>query len=142
MAEDRKGAGEVTERTASCRCGQLRAIVEGDPVRVSVCHCLACQKRTGSALSAQARWAQECFQVEGRSREWVRTADSGQQTTYHFCPECGSTVYYGGGNFPDLVAIPLGALDDPYFETIDYSVWERRKHGWVDILGESVEHLD
>ena len=95
-----------------------------------------------SAFSAQARWERECFQVEGESKQWVRTADSGQQTTYHFCPECGSTVYYGGGNFPELVAIPLGALDDPYFATIDYSVWEKRKHGWIDILGESVEHSD
>jgi len=117
-------------------------MAEGDPVRVSVCHCLACQKRTGSALSAQARWEAECVQVEGKSSQWVRTADSGQQTTYHFCPECGSTVYYGGGNFPELVAIPLGALDDPYFECIDYSVWERRKHRWIEILGESVEHRD
>jgi hypothetical protein len=132
----------MTERTASCRCGQLTAIAEGDPVRISVCHCLACQKRTGSVLSAQARWPAECVAVEGKSTSWTRTADSGQQTTYHFCPECGSTVHYGGGNFPDLVAIPLGALDDPYFECIDYSVWEERKHDWIEILGDSVEHID
>ena len=50
----------------------------------------------------------------GPSKQWTRTADSGQTTTYHFCPECGSTVHYGGGNFPELIAIPLGALDDPY----------------------------
>ena len=132
----------MTERTASCRCGQLTAIAEGDPVRISVFHCLAYQKRTGSVFSAQARWPAECVTIEGRSSSWTRTADSGQQTTYHFCPECGSTVHYGGGNFPDLVAIPVGALDDPYFECIDYSVWEGRKHDWVEILGESVEHID
>ena len=132
----------MSERTASCRCGQLTAIAEGDPVRISVCHCLACQKRTGSIFSAQARCPAECVTADGNSSSWTRTADSGQQTTYHFCPECGSTVYYGGGNFPDLVAIPIGALDDPYFECIDYSVWERRKHDWVDILGDSIEHID
>jgi hypothetical protein len=132
----------VTEHTASCRCGQLRAIASGDPVRVSVCHCLACQKRTGSAFSAQVRWPTECVEVEGRSSSWTRTADSGQTTTYHFCPECGSTVHYSGGNFPDVVAIPLGALDDPYIASPDYSVWERRKHEWVDILGDCVEHRD
>jgi hypothetical protein len=130
------------ERTASCRCGQLTVTAHGEPVRISVCHCLACQKRTGSAFSAQARWEAECVEVEGRSKEWTRIADSGQTTTYHFCPECGSTVHYGGGNYPDLVAIPLGALDDPYVCGIDYSVWEERKHDWVEILGEEVEHLD
>lgn len=111
-------------------------------MRISVCHCLACQKRTGSAFSAQARWPAECVRTEGRSNSWTRTADSGQTTTYHFCPDCGSTVHYGGGNYPDLVAIPLGAFDDPYVEGIDYSVWERRKHDWVEIVGDDVQHSD
>src|SRR5205814_6033873 len=99
--------GEVTEHSASCRCGQLRAVARGDPVRVSVCHCLACQKRTGSAFSAQARWPAECVEIEGVSKEWTRTADSGQITTYSFCPECGSTGHYTGGNFPDVIASPV-----------------------------------
>ena len=133
----------MTTHIASCRCGQLRVTVSGDPVRVSVCHCLACQKRTGSVFSAQARWPAECVEIHGRSNQWTRTADSGQTTTYSFCPECGSTVHYSGGNFPDVVAIPLGALDDPYIvDSPDHSVWERRKHDWVDIIDEDVEHSD
>ena len=132
----------MTTHTGSCRCGQLRVVARGDPVRVSICHCLACQKRTGSAFSAQARWPAECVEVEGESRQWTRIADSGQTTTYHFCPECGSTVHYGGGNFAELVAIPLGALDDPYVEAIDYSVWEQRRHGWVEIVGDDVQHSE
>ena len=77
------------------------------------------------------------------SKEWTRTADSGQTTTYSFCPECGSTVHYTGGNFPDVIAIPLGALDDPYIvDSPDYSVWERRQHDWVEIIDEDVEHSD
>jgi hypothetical protein len=108
-----------------------------------VCHCLACQKRTGSAFSAQARWPADCVEIEGVSKQWTRTADSGQTTTYHFCPECGSTVHYSGGNFPDLVAIPLGALDDPHIvDSPDYSVWERRKHDWFEIIDPDVERLD
>lgn len=133
----------MTEHTASCRCGQLTAVASGDPVRVSICHCLACQKRTGSVFSAQARWPAECVEVQGQSKSWTRTADSGQQTTYHFCPECGSTVYYGGGNFPELIAIPLGALDDPYIvDSPDYSVWERRRDDWFDIIDEDVQRSD
>ena len=41
----------MSERTASCSCGQLSAIVVGEPLRISICHCLACQQRTGSVLS-------------------------------------------------------------------------------------------
>jgi hypothetical protein len=126
----------VTDRAASCRCGQLRAIASGDPVRVSVCHCLACQKRSGSAFAAQARWRAGQVRIEGRSKEWTRIADSGHQITYSFCPECGSTVHYTGGNFTGLVAIPLGAFDDPYFARPRFSVWEKRRHDWLELAGD------
>jgi hypothetical protein len=130
----------MTTRTASCRCGQLRAIATGDPARVSVCHCLACQQRSGSAFAAQARWPVDQVRIEGQSKSWTRTADSGNRITYHFCPECGSTVHYSGGNFPDLVAVPVGAFADPHFPPPQFSVWERRKHEWVEISDDQVEH--
>jgi hypothetical protein len=129
----------MTMRTASCRCGQLKAVTSGEPVRVSVCHCLACQKRSGSAFAAQARFEADKVQIEGRAKEWVRRADSGHTVTYAFCPECGSTVHYSGGNFAEFIAIPLGAFDDPYFAAPGFSVWEQRKHEWVELPGE-VEH--
>jgi hypothetical protein len=40
----------------------------------------------------------------------------------------------------NAVAIPLGAFDDPYFLSPRFSVWENRKHDWVEILGDDVEH--
>ena len=131
----------MTGRTASCRCGQLRATASGKPGRVSVCHCLNCKKRSGSAFAVQARWLAEQVAIEGRSSSWVMVADSGNPATYHFCPECGSDVYYENkGKFEGLIAIPLGAFDDPYFVSPKFSVWEKRKHDWVEILGEHVEH--
>jgi hypothetical protein len=138
VEEERIIGGE--RRRASCRCGALTADCEGEPVRVSVCHCLACQKRSGSAFAAQVRFPRDRVRVEGESRSWSRIADSGNETIYHFCPACGSTLHYGGGNFPDWVAIPLGAFDDPYFVRPHHSVWEERRHDWVEILGEHVEH--
>jgi hypothetical protein len=133
----------VTTRTASCRCGQLRTSATGDPVRVSVCHCLDCKKRTGSAFSAQARWPAGQVEIEGQSKTWLQLADSGNRITHHFCPECGSTMHYTiEGKFDGLVAIPLGAFDDPYFAAPRFSVWEERKHGWLEITGDAVEHSD
>ena len=134
----------MTTRTASCRCGQLKATVTGDPVRVSVCHCLDCKKRSGSAFAVQARWPKAQVAVEGNSKTFVNTADSGNRITFHFCPDCGSDVHYEidgkfDGKFDGLVAIPLGAFDDPYFASPRFSVWEKRKCDWVEITGE-VEH--
>ena len=131
----------MTARKASCRCGQLTAEATGDPVRVSVCHCLDCKKRSGSAFAVQAGWPDEQVRFDGISKTWMHHADSGNRITHHFCPDCGSTVHFTiDGKFDGLVAIPLGAFDDPYFLVPKFSVWEERKHDWVDILGEDVEH--
>lgn len=131
----------MNEQTASCRCGQLRARVTGDPARVSVCHCLDCKKRSGSAFAVQARWPAEQVIIEGRSKSWVNVADSGNRITFHFCPECGSDVHYEiEGKFDGLVAIPLGAFENPYFSSPRFSVWEKRQHDWVEILGDDVDH--
>jgi len=74
----------MTTRTASCRCGQLRATATGDPVRVSVCHCLDCKKRSGSAFAVQARWPEQQVKIEGRSKTFVNIADSGNRITFRF----------------------------------------------------------
>jgi len=121
-------------RIAECRCGAVR------PVRVSVCHCLACQRRTGSAFAAQARFPSERVTVTGETRTYVRTADSGGTVTYRFCPDCGSTIAYDNDLWPGLTAVPLGAFADPDFPAPRFSVYERRKHAWVAIAGDDVEH--
>ena len=111
-------------------------------MRISVCHCLACQQRSGSAFAAQARFSTDKVEITGESRQWTRTADSGNAATYSFCPTCGSTVHYVLDKFPGLIAIPIGAFADPSFPAPRFSVWEERKHAWVEILGEDVEHSD
>jgi hypothetical protein len=137
----------VTERTASCRCGQLKATVTGDPVRVSACHCLNCKKRSGSAFAVQARWPSDQVRIEGGSKTFGKVADSGNRATFHFCANCGSDVYYEiDGKFDDkfngLIAIPLGAFDDPFVLQPRFSVWEKRKNDWLEIVGDDVEHID
>lgn len=128
----------MTQRTASCSCGQLQADVDADPIRVSVCHCLACQRRTGSVFGAQARFAGEAVSVRGQSREYVRIGDEGTRIAFQFCPACGATVYY---RLPDgCVAIPVGAFADPSFPAPSVSVYEERMNAWVGIPGE-VTHI-
>jgi len=76
----------MQERIAKCCCGQLQAVCLGAPVRVSVCHCLDCQRRSGSAFAAQARWPEAQVTLTGVSKTWVRVADSGHRATYTAAP--------------------------------------------------------
>lgn len=127
-------------RTASCSCGQLTATAVGDPIRVSICHCLACQRRTGSVFGAQARFPATSVTINGQSREYVRTGDSGGRAHFHFCPTCGATVYYTLAGSPETIAIPVGAFADPAFPTPGRSVYEERMHSWV-VVPDDIEHL-
>ncbi len=127
-------------RTAACSCGQLTAQVVGEPVRVSICHCLACQRRTGSVFGEQARFPRRNVTISGTSTEYVRVGDEGSRMTFHFCPRCGATVYYQSEDQEAFLAIPVGAFADPDFPPPRVSVYESRKHRWV-IPPTEAEHI-
>ena len=120
-------------RTASCSCGQLQARVTTEPLRVSICHCLASQRRTGSVFGAQARFAKEAVSITGTSKEFERTGDEKTKTTFRFCPNCGAPVYYTLSGIEGAVAIPVGAFADPSFPAPSFSVYEERMYGWVQM---------
>jgi hypothetical protein len=125
---------------AQCSCGQLRVTLAGDPIRVSVCHCLACQRRTGSVFGVQARFAAADAAIEGESHVYVRTGDEGSRSAFHFCPVCGVSVYYTTEGREDSIVIPVGAFADPKFPPPTFSVYEERMHAWVG-LPPGIEHM-
>ena len=88
----------------------------------------------------QARWPAEQVKIEGREKSFTVVSDSGKRGTFSFCPDCGSDVHYEIEAMPGVVAIPVGAFDDPFFLTPAFSVWERRKLDWIEIVGNGIEH--
>lgn len=133
----------MTGRTAACACGQLRLICRDEPVRISMCHCLACQQRTGSIFGVQARFPRDQVQIEGRSTQFTRIGDSGDPVRFHFCAACGSTVYWTLEKLPNFIAVAVGAFADPAFPAPKVSVYEARRHAWTaDPAGTAMEHLD
>lgn len=121
----------MTDRIAACTCGQLTARVSEDPVRISICHCLACQRRTGSPFSEQARFHRGSVATNGASSEYLRAGDEGPGARFHFCPQCGDTVYYEPLALPEYISIPVGAFAEPGFPRPTVSVYEARMHEWV-----------
>ncbi len=118
-------------RTAACSCGQLRVSCTGEPVRLSMCHCLECQKRTGSPFGVQARFPRAQVTIAGTATEFTRTGEQGNVITLRFCPSCGSTLYWTMSTQPDLIAVAVGNFADPAFPVPNVSVFEKRRHPWV-----------
>jgi hypothetical protein len=125
--------GRVDTREAACSCGQLRLTAEGDPIRISMCHCLACQRRTGSAFGIEARFPADRVRVTGRYAEHVRSSDEGEERKSCFCPDCGATVFWPVAAVPDAIAVPIGAFADPTFPPPTVSVYGSRRHPWVSL---------
>jgi glyoxylase-like metal-dependent hydrolase (beta-lactamase superfamily II) len=130
----------MATREAACHCGQLRLEVEGDPFSVSICNCFACQRRTGSAFGMQAGYKADQVRVDGRFNDYSRISDEAdrKEHVFHFCPECGSQVFYTEPDEPDLIVVSIGSFADPSFPPPTESGYDSRRHSWVE-LPESIQ---
>lgn len=121
----------MTIRTASCPCGGLRAAATGDPARISVCHCLDCKRRSGSAFAWTATYAADRVEVSGDQATWERRSDHGRWARFHFCRTCGATVAYEIEVRPGMISIPAGGFADPQFPAPTIEVYEERRCPWL-----------
>jgi hypothetical protein len=98
---------------------------------VSLCHCLECQRRTGSTYGIAAFFPRTRANAEGRASIYRRASNGGHFVTFHFCPDCGSTVFWEAERKPQAIAVAVGAFADPLFPAPTQSVWNERRHPWV-----------
>ncbi len=125
----------MATRAAACHCGQLRLEVTGEPFAVSICNCLACQRRTGSAFGMQAGFKADQVEIFGRYSDYARTSDEADRKVhvFHFCPDCGSQVFYTEPEEPDLLVVSVGSFADPSFPPPTESGYDSRRHPWVGL---------
>lgn len=122
---------ETRTRLATCACRQLSVICAGEPLSVSLCNCLECQRRTGSTFGIAAFFNRGVVGIQGDSASYDRPSDSGFPVSFHFCPSCGSTVYWEPARKPDAIAVAVGSFADPTFPAPTKSVYNEHKHPWV-----------
>ncbi len=128
------------ERRAECHCGQLRVIASGEPERVYLCHCKACRRRTGTAFHFGASYPKDRVRLEGERKIYQRGAASGYRIRFHFCPNCGSTLYWEGDRNPALCGVAAGAFEDAQLPPPSDSIWEESMVRWLGLPPETVHH--
>lgn len=126
----------MTTRTAACACGQLNVTCDGEPNIVSLCHCFECQKRTGSLFGVAAWYSSAHVRATGAASTYRRAGDSGKEIAFHFCPTCGTTLYWSSERRPDFTAVAVGAFADPKFGEPRRMVYTSRKHEWLPLPAE------
>ena len=94
-----------------CLCGAVSYSFPGAPLLTAVCHCRHCQRQSGSAFSIVAAVPRAGFELQGETRIFFDTGDSGRPVERHFCPDCGSPIFSAITPMPDMVLIKAGTLD-------------------------------
>jgi len=128
------------DRTTRCQCGALRAKVTGEPVRVIICHCIDCQRRTGAAFSYNVRFERTQVQLEGAGCCYEREARGSRKIRNYFCPTCGTTVYWELDLLLTLYGIAAALFEDKPLPLPRISIWEENMCGWA-VVPHGIERL-
>jgi len=90
----------------------------------------------------QAGFNAEQVHVMGRFNDYSRISDEAdrKEHVFHFCPDCGSQVFYTEPTEPDLVVVSVGSFADPSFPPPTESGYDSRRHPWVG-LPDTVDRL-
>lgn len=128
-------------KTASCSCGQLAIVLDGDPHDIIICHCRECQKSTGSAFSVSTYWSNEAIvEIRGESRNYSRLSDAGRKLESHFCPVCGGGPFWYADFLPESVGVGLGHFEESNLPWPTNEYWTVRKHPWTAVVGPIKSH--
>ncbi len=117
-----------------CACGAVRYRLESAPMFVHCCHCLDCQRQTGSAFVLNALIeADRMSLLSGQPQPTAMPTDSGRPHTVHRCPTCGTAVWSEYGGRPQVRFVRVGTLDDPSALKPDVHIYTRSKLPWVTL---------
>ena len=109
--------------TGGCQCGSVRYVVTTEPIRLLACHCKECQRQSASAFGMSMPVKKDSLTVTGLTKQFTRIADSGNEVTGVFCPECGVRIYHLLKSAPDVASIKPGTLDDTRWLRPDLFIW-------------------
>jgi hypothetical protein len=116
-----------------CACGVVRYRLTSEPMFVHCCHCLNCQRQTGSAFVINLLI--EADRVELLSGEPAPVdvpRDDGSTQRIHRCPDCQVAVYSEYGR-PEVRFVRGGTLDEPSSVAPDVHIFTRSKLPWVTL---------
>jgi len=99
--------------TGGCACGAVRYELTEPLVSASYCHCTRCQRRTGTAASANGRATPGSFRITGGEAHIGTWAPAGGAAK-SFCSLCGSALFSRMEGDPPTIGVRLGTVDgDP-----------------------------
>lgn len=127
------------ENTGGCVCGSVRFKTAGEPLRVTICHCRWCQRRTGTAFGTEVVFNTGQVELTGDDVACYRhvSDESGRWLDIRFCRRCGSNLGFTLEAAPGLQTLPAGTFDDLEWIRADRykfrHVFLRSRQEWPDL---------
>lgn len=122
-------------KTGGCLCGQIKYEVTGAPLVTHACHCIECQKITGSAYGVNL-WleAKDIQIIKGALQSYRAKGGSGKPHDVYFCADCGSAIYsrYHAAP-PQFLFLRSGGLDDSSEVKPDVHIFLKDKQSGVTV---------
>ena len=121
--------------TATCACGQAAITVNAMPTMHGVCHCTDCKRRTGSAFGISAYFDQTAVtQRIGETKVYAfRHPAQNHDQARHFCPHCGTTLFWDVSALPRKIGIAGGCFAGEGLPDPTYSVTDSKREAWVSL---------
>jgi hypothetical protein len=99
--------------SGACPCKAVRFVIKAVPLLVYACHCIDCQRRSGSAFGLSMLVESESFTTTcGFPKSWRQTGSASGERTYRFCGDCGGRITCDESSRRDITAVHAGTLDD------------------------------
>ena len=120
--------------SGGCLCSYVRYEHAGEPGDANYCHCPDCRRTTGSAFGIGVRGRVDALRIiSGCVKAYTKVADSGNEITREFCPECGSPLFTRSPVHLEFVYIKAGSLDDPSLVKPICQIWTEMAVPWTRI---------
>ena len=120
-------------REGGCACGEVRYRLASDPLIVHCCHCLNCQRQTGSAFVINLVIETDRVELLAGEPQAVDVPRGGKSTQRIFrCPTCQVAVF-SRYTRASVRYVRGGTLDDPTSVTPDVHIYTRSKVPWVEL---------
>jgi hypothetical protein len=125
-------------RRGRCLCGGVQIALVGEPNRVTLCHCVNCQKTSGSAFSVIAVAPIEAVTVTGKVGVFVDRAESGNEFERCFCPGCGSPVESRSPLLASrgVTILKASLFDDTSWLRPESQIWCISQQDWLEGIDE------
>jgi hypothetical protein len=121
----------MSRREGGCACGATRYRLASEPLFVHCCHCLNCQRQTGSAFVVNLLIeADRVEPIAGAAEPVDVPRDDGSVQRIFRCPRCQIALYSEYGR-PEVRFVRAGTLDEPAGIVPDVHIFTRSKVGWV-----------